>query len=114
MNCLKLLRMEKKAGWFESGKYDISEYDGLKFRVRGDGRKFTVNIQSLSLARQDDVWQSFMFTRGGPEWEDIKVRVKRFSLVLLIYRYLIKIFLLLIEDTSKIIKYLLLVSLLVL
>lgn len=42
-------------------------------RVRGDGRKYIFNVESPGMARTDDLWQWFMFTRGGPEWEDIVV-----------------------------------------
>ena len=42
--------------------------------MRGDGRRFIANLQSPGLARKDDLWQCFLFTRGGPEWESIRVR----------------------------------------
>ena len=68
---LDLSRQEK---WMESGLYDVSGYDALQLRVRGDGRRFIANVGAPSMARQDDIWQAFVFTRGGPEWEDISVR----------------------------------------
>ena len=58
----------------ESGLYDVSGYDALQLRVRGDGRRFIANLSAPSMGRRDDVWQTFVFTRGGPEWEDITVR----------------------------------------
>ena len=57
----------------ESGLYDLSGYDALQLRVRGDGRRFIANLSSPSMGRKDDIWQTFVFTRGGPEWEDIMV-----------------------------------------
>ena len=59
--------------WYDNGCFDLSPYDALRLRVRGDGRKFVVNIQCQSLVKPTDVWQFFMFTRGGPYWEDITV-----------------------------------------
>ena len=66
--------------WYDNGCFDLSPYDALRLRVRGDGRKFVVNIQCQSLVKPTDVWQFFMFTRGGPYWEDITVRLILFIL----------------------------------
>ena len=60
-------------GWFEKSRLDLSEYDAFELRVRGDGRRFIANIGAPSLARKDDIWQCFVYTRGGPEWENIQV-----------------------------------------
>ena len=62
----------------ESGLYDVSGYDALQLRVRGDGRRFIANLSAPSMGRRDDIWQTFVFTRGGPEWEDITVRTTHF------------------------------------
>ena len=58
---------------FMSDRTDISTYDAFVMRVRGDGRKYIFNVESPGLARKDDLWQWFVFTRGGPQWEDIVV-----------------------------------------
>ena len=63
----------------ESGLYDLSGYDALQLRVRGDGRRFIANLSAPSIGRKDDIWQAFAFTRGGPEWEDITVRPQQSS-----------------------------------
>ena len=52
---------------------DVSDFDAFEIRVRGDGRKFVANVKLPSLVPNDDLWQCFVFTRGGPEWEDIRV-----------------------------------------
>lgn len=65
--------MDIQDGWMESGLFDLAWYDALHLRVRGDGRRFIANISAPSMGRKDDIWQSFVFTRGGPEWEDITV-----------------------------------------
>ena len=59
--------------WFDKGRIDVSEYDAFELRVRGDGRRFIANITAPNLGRKDDVWQCFVYTRGGPEWENIQV-----------------------------------------
>ena len=75
----------------ESGLYDVSGYDALQLRVRGDGRRFIANLSAPSMGRKDDIWQSFVFTRGGPEWEDITVRISLFlalfSLTIFVHFY---------------------------
>ena len=53
----------------------MSGYDALRVCVRGDGRRFIANLSAPGMARKDDVWQCFVFTRGGPEWENIVVSV---------------------------------------
>ena len=58
-----------------SGRINVSGYDALQLWVRGDGRRFIANLSAPSMARKDDVWQCLVFTRGGPEWEKIVVRV---------------------------------------
>ena len=58
---------------YDKGKIDISEYDAFELRVRGDGRRFIANVTAPTLGRKDDVWQCFVYTRGGPEWENIRV-----------------------------------------
>ena len=62
--------------WYDKGKIDVSEYDAFELRVRGDGRRFIANITAPTLGRKDDVWQCFIYTRGGPEWENIRVSLK--------------------------------------
>ena len=60
---------------FESDKTDLSEYHAFELCVRSDGRRFIANVGAPNLGRKDDVWQSFLFPRGGPEWEKITVSV---------------------------------------
>ena len=54
----------------------MSEYDAFELRVRGDGRRFIINIGAPGLARKDDLWQCFLYTKGGPDWENIRVCYK--------------------------------------
>jgi NADH dehydrogenase [ubiquinone] 1 alpha subcomplex assembly factor 1 len=64
----------------ESGLYDLSGYDALQLRVRGDGRRFIANLSAPSIGRKDDIWQAFVFTRGGPEWENVTLPFWEFVL----------------------------------
>ena len=59
----------------ESLLYDLSSYDALQLRVRGDGRRLIANLSAPSIGRKDDIWQMFVFPRGGPEWENILVGI---------------------------------------
>lgn len=44
----------------------------MQLRLRGDGRTYTVNIQPPGY-NTDDMYQAFIYTRGGPLWEVITV-----------------------------------------
>ncbi|XP_075469571.1 complex I intermediate-associated protein 30, mitochondrial isoform X2 [Ascaphus truei] len=54
--------------------YDWSNFNTLYLRVRGDGRPWMVNIKSETYFSQqkDDLYNYFMYTRGGPYWQDVK------------------------------------------
>ncbi|KAJ7379899.1 Complex I intermediate-associated protein 30, mitochondrial [Desmophyllum pertusum] len=58
---------------------DITDYDGIVMRVRGDGRTYALNVQTKSV-RDDDIHQSFFHTRGGPLWDIVKVPFTKFVL----------------------------------
>lgn len=57
--------------------YDWSTFNVLHLRVRGDGRPWMVNIQSETYfsLQWDDLYHYFIYTRGGPYWQDVKVNV---------------------------------------
>ncbi|XP_063803416.1 complex I intermediate-associated protein 30, mitochondrial [Pseudophryne corroboree] len=60
--------------------YDWSNFNMLHLRIRGDGRPWMVNIQSemyFSLS-WDDMYNYFIYTRGGPYWQDIKIPLSKF------------------------------------
>ena len=52
---------------------EVADYDGIVVRLRGDGRTYTLNVQTKGI-RDDDIHQSFFHTRGGPYWEIVRVR----------------------------------------
>ena len=51
---------------------EISDFDGIQMRIRGDGRTYAFNIQPQTI-REDDIHQTFIHTRGGPLWEIVRV-----------------------------------------
>ena len=58
--------------------YETSDFDGIEMKIRGDGRTYALNIQPESI-RTDDLHQAFMYTRGGPFWEIIRVGVSIYT-----------------------------------
>lgn len=52
---------------------DMQNHNALEFVLRGDGRGYIANIQSSSL-HDEDLYQAFLYTRGGPHWQTIRVR----------------------------------------
>ncbi|XP_033001508.1 complex I intermediate-associated protein 30, mitochondrial [Lacerta agilis] len=60
--------------------YDWSNFNTLVLRVRGDGRPWMINIYTdpYFSHQKDDIYNYFMYTRGGPYWEEIKVPFSKF------------------------------------
>ena len=54
---------------------DLTSFNKLTLRVRGDGRGYIVNLKTnLHFAEMhQDLWSYMFFTRGGPYWQDISV-----------------------------------------
>ncbi|XP_074091233.1 complex I intermediate-associated protein 30, mitochondrial [Macrotis lagotis] len=70
-------------GAFERKKYyDWSSFNTLYLRVRGDGRPWMVNIKTdTDLIHKSHYLHSyFMFTRGGPYWQEVKIPFSKFFL----------------------------------
>ncbi|XP_071961902.1 complex I intermediate-associated protein 30, mitochondrial-like [Antedon mediterranea] len=61
---------------------DLTQFNVLKFRVRGDGRSYMVNLyaDNYYTATNDDIWSYFLFTRGGPHWQEVTVPFSKFFL----------------------------------
>ncbi|XP_053141794.1 complex I intermediate-associated protein 30, mitochondrial [Hemicordylus capensis] len=60
--------------------YDWSNFNSLYLRVRGDGRPWMLNIctDPYFSHNKNDLYHYFMFTRGGPYWEEIKIPFSKF------------------------------------
>ncbi|XP_010578381.1 PREDICTED: complex I intermediate-associated protein 30, mitochondrial [Haliaeetus leucocephalus] len=77
------MRAKPPVGSFARKKYyDWSNFNSLYLRVRGDGRPWMVNIYTdpYFSHQKDDLYSYFMFTRGGPYWEEIKIPFSKFFL----------------------------------
>ncbi|XP_074961666.1 complex I intermediate-associated protein 30, mitochondrial [Phalacrocorax aristotelis] len=75
------MRAKPPVGSFARKKYyDWSNFNCLYLRVRGDGRPWMVNIYTdpYFSHQKDDLYNYFMFTRGGPYWEEIKIPFSKF------------------------------------
>ncbi|XP_068109457.1 complex I intermediate-associated protein 30, mitochondrial [Hyperolius riggenbachi] len=59
---------------------DWSDFNTLHLRIRGDGRPWMLNIQSDTYFthHQYDLYHYFLFTRGGPYWQDVKIPFSKF------------------------------------
>ncbi|XP_044292051.1 complex I intermediate-associated protein 30, mitochondrial [Varanus komodoensis] len=60
--------------------YDWTSFNSLFLRVRGDGRPWMINIYTdpYFSHHRDDLYHYFMFTRGGPYWEEIRIPFSKF------------------------------------
>ncbi|NWI90536.1 CIA30 protein, partial [Pitta sordida] len=77
------MRAKPSLGSFNRKKYyDWSNFNSLYLRVRGDGRPWMVNIYTdpYFSHQKDDLYNYFMFPRGGPYWEEIKIPFSKFFL----------------------------------
>lgn len=59
---------------------DMTYYDAVEIKYRGDGRCFFLNLQTDSrmFLNQYDLFQSFLFTKGGPYWEVERIPFSKF------------------------------------
>lgn len=75
------LRMVPRLSPFKNKKrYDWEIFTHIVFRVRGDGRIYTVN---LHLQKETDVcsydtYHYFIWTRGGPYWQYVRIPFSKF------------------------------------
>lgn len=55
--------------------YDWSSFNTLHLRVRGDGRQWMINIgtETYFTHQKNDIYCYFLYTRGGPYWQEVKV-----------------------------------------
>uniref|UniRef100_G3WX76 Complex I intermediate-associated protein 30, mitochondrial n=1 Tax=Sarcophilus harrisii TaxID=9305 RepID=G3WX76_SARHA len=70
-------------GAFERKKcYDWSNFNTLYLRVRGDGRPWMVNIKTDTnlIHKSHHLYSYFMYTRGGPYWQEVKISSVGFTL----------------------------------
>lgn len=77
------LKSRQILGAFDVKKHhDWSAFNCLYLRVRGDGRPWMINIitETYFSHQKDDLYNYFLFTRGGPYWQEVKIPFSKFFL----------------------------------
>ncbi|XP_028837197.1 complex I intermediate-associated protein 30, mitochondrial [Denticeps clupeoides] len=77
------MRSSQPKGSFDRKKhYDLSSFNTLHLRVRGDGRPWMINVgaETYFSHQKDDIYSYFLYTRGGPYWQDVKIPFSKFFL----------------------------------
>ncbi|XP_056152454.1 complex I intermediate-associated protein 30, mitochondrial [Lampris incognitus] len=77
------LRSKPPLSSFDRKKHlDWTTFNTLHLRVRGDGRPWMINIatENYYSHQKDDVYSYFLYTRGGPFWQDVKIPFSKFFL----------------------------------
>ncbi|XP_033966740.1 complex I intermediate-associated protein 30, mitochondrial [Pseudochaenichthys georgianus] len=71
-----------KASFDRKKHYDWSSFNTLHLRVRGDGRPWMINIatETYFSHQKDDIYNYFLYTRGGPYWQEVKIPFSKFFL----------------------------------
>ncbi|XP_002154845.2 complex I intermediate-associated protein 30, mitochondrial isoform X1 [Hydra vulgaris] len=75
------IRSKPKLGLFNKVELtDIGFYDCVEIKYRGDGRPYFVNVQtgSMMMLNKFDLFQAFLFTKGGPYWEIERIPFSKF------------------------------------
>lgn len=59
---------------------DMEGFDCIEIKYRGDGRPYFLNIQtdSMLMLNKFDLYQAFIFTKGGPNWEVERIPFTKF------------------------------------
>ncbi|XP_014216296.1 complex I intermediate-associated protein 30, mitochondrial [Copidosoma floridanum] len=70
----------KKTFITRSEAHDFDPYTHIVFRVRGDGRVYAVNLHYKNIydVCMYDTFHYFIWTRGGPYWQYVKIPFSRF------------------------------------
>lgn len=77
------MRSKQPLASFDRKKHhDWSSFNTLHLRVRGDGRPWMINIaaETYFFHQKDDIYSYFLYTRGGPYWQDVKIPFSKFFL----------------------------------
>ncbi|KAJ3613735.1 hypothetical protein NHX12_019981 [Muraenolepis orangiensis] len=61
---------------------DWTSFNTLHLRVRGDGRPWMVNLaaETYYSHQKDEIYSYFLYTRGGPYWQEVKIPFSKFFL----------------------------------
>ncbi|KAF6724133.1 Complex I intermediate-associated protein 30, mitochondrial [Oryzias melastigma] len=77
------VRSKQPLASFDRKKHhDWSSFNSLHLRIRGDGRPWMINIaaETYFSHQKDDIYNYFLYTRGGPYWQDVKIPFSKFFL----------------------------------
>lgn len=77
------VRSKQQLASFDRKKhFDWTTFNTLHLRVRGDGRPWMINIaaETYFSHQKDDIYCYFLYTRGGPYWQDVKIPFSKFFL----------------------------------
>ncbi|XP_074547943.1 complex I intermediate-associated protein 30, mitochondrial isoform X2 [Halichoeres trimaculatus] len=77
------MRSKQPLASFDRKKYyDWTSFNTLHLRVRGDGRPWMINLatETYFAHQKDDIYCYFLYTRGGPYWQDVKIPFSKFFL----------------------------------
>ncbi|XP_035529397.1 complex I intermediate-associated protein 30, mitochondrial [Morone saxatilis] len=77
------MRSKQPLASFDRKKHhDWSSFNTLHLRVRGDGRPWMINLatETYFSHQKDDIYSYFLYTRGGPYWQDVKIPFSKFFL----------------------------------
>ncbi|XP_034015226.1 complex I intermediate-associated protein 30, mitochondrial [Thalassophryne amazonica] len=77
------MRSKQTLASFDRKKhYDWSYFNTLHLRIRGDGRPWMIYItpETYYTHHKDDMYNYFIYTRGGPYWQDVKIPFSKFFL----------------------------------
>ncbi|KAM4541752.1 complex I intermediate-associated protein 30, mitochondrial isoform 1-T2 [Odontesthes bonariensis] len=77
------MRSKQPLASFDRKKHhDWSSFNTVHLRIRGDGRPWMINIaaETYFSHQRDDIYNYFLYTRGGPYWQDVKIPFSKFFL----------------------------------
>lgn len=77
------VRSKQQLGSFDRKKhFDWTTFNTLHLRIRGDGRPWMIHIttETYFSHQKDDMYCYFLYTRGGPYWQDVKIPFSKFFL----------------------------------
>lgn len=77
------LRSKQPKGSFDRVKHlDWTNFNTLHLRIRGDGRPWMINLgpEMYYSHMKNDIYSYFLYTRGGPYWQDVKIPFSKFFL----------------------------------
>jgi len=72
--------LEKRKAFGRDDRYHWLNFTHFIARVRGDGRTYVISLHTPGWCDMlwNDTYHFFLFTRGGPYWQDVKIPFSRF------------------------------------